>query len=287
MTRAALTPAAIARTAVLCLAPALAAQSVTRNAAFGRLVAGIALLVILTNTTTQQRPKIRMAAALPGALLVASGVGVPLLQRWAAPLTVAVIMVAAATATTTHQRLPPGAAWALLLVTLGGIYACVPETGQMGPLAAAAALLAVYEAATHSRIQEGVMAAAIAMAAWSVAYGGTYRGSALIGGFSSFGVLLLFPAAAALPYPRPIRPNAPRPTLRLFVIAVLHVAAALVVSRTAGLAHSTGMALAIAAIVLTLLLIGTTVAGARQFGSTDADSVSGATERKGRMDPNG
>ena len=247
----------IGRGAALAFAVAMVAQSVTRDAAFARLIGGLALLYVaaeLTETISAQAIVVQMAAAAPGAVLVASGVGVPLHQRWAAPLTATVIVIATTTATHTDRSLPRGITWLLVLLTLAGVYACVPETGQIRPLALAAAALGAIEALTRTPLPKGALAAAIGITAWAVAYGGTYRNSALIGGFASLGLLLTFPLAVHLACRLATNRTSGRHAVPAHqaVLVALHAGGALLVSRTAGLASSLSVAVPMAFAMLTV-----------------------------------
>ena len=242
------------RGAALIASAALFTFSVTRNSAFARLVAGIALLFAGGELFASTRMRTRMAAALPGATLVASGVGVTLTQRWAAPLVVVVIVVGAGTATNLARRMTRGTAWLVVLMTIGGIYACVPETGHVRPLAVAAGLVALVELVAHAPLGAGAITAAVGVLAWAVAYGGTYRDSALIGGFASFGVLLFGPIAQLLAVWLPRRPTASLAFSSATIVAV-QGAGALVVSRTAGLANTVSGSIALAVPTLVAMVV--------------------------------
>ena len=247
------------RGAALIASAALFTFSVTRNTAFARLVAGIALLFAGGELFASTRMRTRMAAALPGATLVASGVGVTLTQRWAAPLVVVVVVVGAGTATHLARRITVGTVWLVMLMTIGGIYACVPETGHIRPLAIAAGLLALVELVTAASLGAGATTAAVGALAWSVAYGGTYRDSALVGGFASFGVLLLEPVAQLLAQRLPRqwisgRRSMPLPMASAAIVAI-QAAGALLVSRTAGLARTLAGSIALTAPTLLAMVV--------------------------------
>ena len=219
----------------------LIVDSITGNSKVVRLLIGfVALFVAGAFWRTVAR---RTTATIPGAIVVASAVGPQLHQGWAAPVTALVIVAGAAAVPELERRLERGVVWLLMLATVGGIYACVPETGHLRALAMAAALMALIEAVSGERLGAGAVVAAVGVLAWSVAFGGTYRDSALVGGFASFGVLLLAPIASLLvtrtrPGSRPLQTFP-------YTIALIgaHAVAALIVSRTAGLATTLGGAI--------------------------------------------
>ena len=219
----------------------LVVESITRDTKLVRLLGGFVLLFAagaLARTVAR-----RLVFAVPGASLVASAVGPRLHQRWAAPLTAAVIVAAATTVPELERHLERGVVWLLMLTTIGGIYACIPETGHLRALAITVGLMALIEAWSGERLGAGPLAAAAGVLAWSVAYGGTYRDSALVGGFASFGVLLLAPVAQQL---RTRMRSGARQLGTVSYSAALvtvHAIAAAVVSRTAGLATTIGVAI--------------------------------------------
>ena len=214
--------------------------SATRNPTLVRLIVGF-LLLFLAGEAPPRTLRVTALIAL-GAWLVAANIGIPLHQRWAAPLAFVAIVATAIGAPEIERRLSPGAVWLLVLATIGGIYSCVPETGHLQPLAVLVGLLAVFEAATTSRVPPGLLCAGAGVLGWSVAYGGTYRSSALVGGFASFGILTIAPLLRFAA--RPGRPN--HPHLGSLLLVGVQGLAALGISRTAGLATTSRRAVQLA-----------------------------------------
>ena len=199
--------------------------------------------------------------AAPGAVLVAANITVPVHQRWAPPLVVIVILAGSVLCVDYERRNDGrGTTAALVLLTIGGIYACVPETGHIEALAVGAGAWLLSEVLTGERVGPGVMLAAVGVMMWAVVYGGTYRDSALVGGFASLGLLLVEPVARRLPGP-------PRGLVaerlgRALPMTLLQGSYALLVSRTAGLAPSLARALLLAGpCVLALVLVSRFVLG--------------------------
>ena len=222
--------------------------SVTRRGDLVRLLAGFAALGIAGDRATGRGAAgvaWRAGSSLPGAILVSANAGVVYHQRWAAAVVVTVIVAGAVLTVDLERRsLGFGTTGCLVLLSVGGIYACVPETGHLRPLAFGAAALVVLEVLGRARIGPGLTLAAVGVLAWAVVYGGTYRASALVGGFGAIGLLVIEPLARRLPGPR--RALIRSRWLVPITLIALQGANALGVSRTAGLASSTAKAVALA-----------------------------------------
>ena len=235
--------------------------SVTRNYSLVRLAAGVIALYGAGELAAAAGALAKLIWAAPGAVLVAANLTVPVHQRWAPPLVVIVILAGSVLCVDYERRNDGrGTTAALVLLTIGGFYACVPETGHIGALAVGAGAWLLSEFLTGERVGPGVMLAAVGVMMWAVVYGGTYRDSALVGGFASLGLLLVEPVARRLPGP-------PRGLVaerlgRALAMILLQGSYALLVSRTAGLAPSLARALLLAGpCVLALVLVSRFVLG--------------------------
>lgn len=153
---------------------------------------------------------------------------------------------------------------ALVLMTAGGAYACVPDTEQARVLVAAALPLALLSRPGPLRASTGVRGGGIAgvaaasgsaalagLLAWVIATGGMGRPGAVAGAFAAAGVLALVPAVAAVRGETRLDALAPTWPAGLALV-VAQGAFALLVSRTAGLQDGLGAGLGVAAPLLVL-----------------------------------
>jgi hypothetical protein len=187
-----------------------------------------------TANVTDELP-MRLLGYLLGAVVVVNGVGVGWTDSVAPSATVAaIVFAAAATQSTDHRwrgvgRVPTVATWGLL--SLGGIYSCVPETDHIRWLAIAVGVLIVGAIVAGSPVDSGALAVMCGLLGWAVLYGGQYRDSAMIGGLGSFGLLLLEPLARLLPNRRS---HWPTPAIA-GVLTALQAIGCLVIGRKGGL----------------------------------------------------
>ena len=225
----------------------------TRNAPLVRLAAGFVALWASGELLAGRAVVVRGVAALPGAVLVAGNIGVPMHSRGQSWL-VGLVFVAAAIAVgcRTDRRTrsamrgerEPESVALLALISVGGIYACVPETGHIASLALGVGLVALLERVEPEGIRPGLAVVLVGALLWAVAYGGTYRDSAVVGGVASLGLVVVEPIARRLPGPK--RGMARGSTAQLLGLVGLQGSFALAVSRTAGLAASSSEAVVIA-----------------------------------------
>lgn|GEM_PF-6981003 len=129
----------------------------------------------------------------------------------------------------------------LPLISLGGIYACVPETDHVRTLAPVFIAVAVA-ALLGWRLQPSAIAVAAGVLCWAAWFGGRYRPSGLIGGLAAVGMLVVEPIVARFPGRQLVRG-----VVAPVILVGLHAGYALLVARTAGLRHDTESALAISA----------------------------------------
>ena len=231
-----------APTLVLGLVGVLVVASVTRNGHVIRVAMGIVALYIGGEATGRRRynPVIRGLLAVPGALLVTFNAFPYLLQRWSAQLLSLVVVLAVVAAPAVRQLAPAsGAYWLMVLMSIGGIYACVPETGHLQSLVLAVVALGLAEVVTGVRWGPGVTSVGVGMLGWAVVYGGTFRDSAVVGGAASFGLLALAPVVVLCSGRQRLSDgHVTSDRWRTPAMVMLQAATALIVGRTGGLADS-------------------------------------------------
>lgn len=275
-----------ARWVLLVVAGVLAVLALRHGPLWLRVVPGLVVLFLAGEVGERLGPWLGGLVALPGALWVVANAAPRWHQRWSV-LLLGVVVAAAVVASGRVRRLVPvpGGPWMLGLMTAGGVYACVPETGHVQEVALAVGVAMVAElvaqvrptapaasaapAAPAARApqaaqagQAGLHGVMVGLLGWAVMYGGTYRDSAVIGGAACFGVLVLAPVVALVPAGAWGRPRGA--WLRAAAIVGLQAAAALVVSRTAGLAPTWGRAVVLAVPTLVVLVALASVAGERR-----------------------
>ena len=141
-----------------------------------------------------------------------------------------------------HAGGPP-----LLAVSILGMYATIPETGQILPVAVVAVPIALVGGpARLARLGTAGAAASVVLLVAVVAEGGQARPASIVGGLASFGVLALEPMA------RRVAPATAAPPDRwasgaMAVLVAVHVVVVAVASRIAGLRGSGAEALVIVA----------------------------------------
>lgn len=198
-----------------------------------------------------------VTAALGGAAAVVVVAGTAMWpQRRAAEVTLVVVLAAvAAGLASLSDRVPTPVPSLLALATLGGVYACVPETDQIPPVARAAVVMTVATLLVGRSQARTLVLALCGVIGWAVLFGGAERDSALVGGLASFGVLAVAPAVLVL-WPRPAFLRLGRRAPSWCWLLGLQVVFCLGVSRTAGLAASLFPALVGAAVWVTALVVG-------------------------------
>ncbi len=215
------------------------------------LVAGLVALGgagALVDGLPRLRPFLPLLA-LPGALVVATAVEVT--QAWA-PLAIGVAVAGggALVADFDLRWSDPPLGPALVAVSLAGVFATVPETKEALPvLGAALPLVALGWPASLASLGAGGSLAATGLLAWTVAEGGTFRDSAIVGGLACLGMLVAEPLGRLMGGHRHRR-RLPRPLGVLVAVALAHIVVVLVAARAAGLAGDLAPAVVIAALDL-------------------------------------
>lgn len=215
------------------------------------LVAGLVVLGgagALVDGLPRLRPVLPLLA-LPGAWIVATGLEVT--QGWV-PLAIGVAvagggaLVADFDLRWSARPLGP----ALVAVSLAGVFVTVPETKEALPVLGAALPLAVLGwPASLASLGAGGSLAVTGLLAWTVAEGGTFRDSAIVGGLACLGVLVAEPLGRLVAAHRHRR-RLPRPLGVLIAVLVAHIVVVLVAARVAGLAGDVTTAVVIAALDL-------------------------------------
>jgi hypothetical protein len=191
--------------------------------------------------------------ALPGAWAVATATDAT--QPWA-PVAVGatVALGGSLVASFDHhwkdRPLGPG----LLVASFAGVFVTVPETREALPVLGAVLPLAVIGWPVKlAALGAGGSLAATGLLAWTVAEGGTFRDSAIVGGLACLGVLVAEPVARALLGSQRARRRLGRAGAVLGLIATQAVVV-LLAARVAGLRDDLRSALALAAITLVVAL---------------------------------
>jgi hypothetical protein len=200
------------------------------------LVLGLALLgVVELVPYFRRRPSAAVALSIPAAIAIAAHgeLAGPSWLRWVVGTT---IVVGGWLAQETDRRSRvDGLLPVLFAITAVGMYYTLPDTeeslvlmGVLLPMAATAWLLRVRS------LGAGGVRIAVAICAWTVAAGGVWRDTAIIGGIGSLGVIAGAPVAPYLNLR--VRPIAMPSTWRLPAVSAIHLAAVYVASRVAGTA---------------------------------------------------
>lgn len=206
------------------------------------------------------------ALAAPGAVLVTVDVGVDLRQAWAAPVGGALLAGVAPFAIEVDRRYAAsGVGPCLLAASAGGVYACVPETDHVVPILGALCLLAAATVLLRLPMGGGGMLVGLGLLVWASLFGGTYRDSALIGAFAAIALVAAEPLGRRLAAVHHGDPWVSRRSIGP-VLVVVHAAACLLVTRTAGLQPTLGRAVALALPVL----VGSVLVADRLFGRVRA-----------------
>jgi hypothetical protein len=199
-----------------------------------RLVIGVGLLAVAGACASFIRPAfLRCFAAIPGAAFVAlSLVGVP---RWVKGVVFVAIVVGAPLLAASDRR-APRVAPPLFLVTVAGVYACVPDT-EFARILVGAFLAAAFLAFDPDlRAVAAGASAAAGVIMWDAGQEGWARPGAVIGAVACMGALLLIPMfARRLVLTNPWSASA-------WWVAAVHVGLVLWCSRVAGFRHSAWVA---------------------------------------------
>ena len=186
------------------------AVALQEDVSFG-LILGLGLLV-LAGLATFRSPLVRMAFAIPGALVVAlttlalpgaavlGTLGIPYSRRVATVFLTAMIVLLAVLVDSFDRRFAATTvATPLLAISVVSVFLTVPDT-RIVLLAAGAALpwLVAGPPAKLARLGRSGSYAAVGMVVWLVATGGLGRPLSLFAGIATLGVLVVEPLVAAL-----------------------------------------------------------------------------------------
>ncbi len=219
----------------------------------GLVALGVAGLVV--DVYLPARPALPVLA-LPGAWLIAIAVEVS--QDWV-PVAVGVVIVVggALVALFDHHDRDTALGPALLVASFAGVFVTVPETAEALPVLGAALPLALFGWPLRlARLGAGGSLAAVGLLVWTVAQGGTFRDSAVVGGLACLGLLVALPAGRALAEHWNRQGRGRRwtllPAATAVAVAGVHAVVVLVVARVAGLQDDLGTAMVIAFVTLTV-----------------------------------
>jgi hypothetical protein len=242
------------------------------------IVAGLVLLAAGGWIAGRRGPLVRLAAAAPGAVVLARAAAADR-PDWALPAVLVVTLVGGVLVAETdgvyRRGLPP----VLMAVTTFGIYVTTPDTEHSAILLGAAVPVALLGwPRPLAALGVGGSFAGVGVLAWVVVLDGVGRDGAVVGGLACLGALAVEPLARWAA--RPARGWAPSRRHDLVVTAA-HVGLVLVCSRVAGLRSSAAPALAISAVAW----LAAGVVLARETGRTPADPAVAARPPGGDASP--
>lgn len=197
---------------------------------------------------------VRPALVLPGAALTVDAMRITDRSQAIVPAIVAAAVVAVLVGESDRIHAATAAGPPLLAISILGMYATIPETGQILPVAVVAVPIALVGGpARLARLGTAGAAASVVLLVAVVAEGGQARPASIVGGLASFGVLALEPVV------RRVAPTATAPPDRwasgaMAVLVAVHVVVVAVASRVAGLRGSGAEALVIVAAAAALAL---------------------------------
>jgi hypothetical protein len=181
---------------------------------------------------------ITAVASLPGALLIARAIGGEP-RDWVRPIVIATVVIGSwrlRAFDKAHPRL--GVPFAV--VSLGGLYATVPDTENVMAVLGAALAVALIGGGRGVRLGSLGGPALVGLFGWLAAVEGIGRPASIVGGLGCLAVLIVGPTARAADQPR----------ARAELVA-MHFAAVFVCARVAGLRQSVPVAALICAGTLT------------------------------------
>jgi hypothetical protein len=190
----------------------------------------------------------RPLLVLPGAALTVDAMQITDRPGVIGPTVVASAVLAVLVGDTDRIHAGSAAGPPLLAVSIFGMFATIPETGQILPVLVVAVPVALVGGPLRlARLGSAGAAATVVLLAAIVAAGGHFRPASIVGGLASLGVLALEPLARALVASASPPPDDWR-SPRLLLLAVVHVIVVAVVARVAGLRQD----LATAAVIVAL-----------------------------------
>jgi hypothetical protein len=202
-----------------------------------RLALGLALLAVAGGLADLVRSTLlRIVVVIPGAAFVVLALeGVP---RWVRAVGFVAVLLGAPLVAATDRRAPRPTP-PLVLVTVLGVYACVPDTEFARILVGAFLAAALLAFDPELRAVGAGSCAAVGIVVWDACQEGAARPGAVIGAVACLGVLVLVPV-----FGRKLRLGDPW-SLVAWVVAGTHVGLVAWCSRVAGLRHSALVATAI------------------------------------------
>lgn len=191
--------------------------------------------------------------ALPGAWLLATATTAT--QPWA-PVAIGATVALGGTLVALFDRhwrdrpLGPG----LLAVSFAGVFVTVPETREALPVLGAVLPLALIGWPVNlASLGAGGSLAATGLLAWTVAQGGTFRDSAIVGGLACLGLLLTEPVGRAV-LRRRQHGHRPHRVGTVIAVIVAHVVVVFLAARVAGLSDDLRSAVVLAGVTLALAI---------------------------------
>jgi hypothetical protein len=220
----------------------------------GDLVVGLAVLAAGGVVAGRWPLAVRMAAAGPGAVLVARSTDVTE-PGWAVPTIVVATVVGGALAgdcdrTLGRWGLPP----VMLAATVLGVYGTTPDTEHAMVLAGASLAIALlgWPRPLASLGVAGSFVAA-ALVSWTAVVDGLGRPGAVVGAVACLGVLAVEPVVRRAVSARRRLGRSSLTARDALVVGALHLGLVAACSRVAGLRTSAGQALAISAFAYALV----------------------------------
>jgi hypothetical protein len=190
--------------------------------------------------------------AIPGAWLLTSNTGLPEI-RWVAPLVITATVVGG-TLVADFDRRHAERGWSvvMLAVSVVGIYFTVPDT-ERALVLLGASLPLVLLGWPFALASLGTVGAypAVGALAWTAAYEGRGRHSAIVAGVACLGLFVVEPLVRLLKFGASTFLDAlPQRSWVIIPVATAHLALVFVASRVAGLRTAVGQAVAVAAMDL-------------------------------------
>jgi len=213
----------------------------------GGLVGGAALVAVAAGVAARLPLAFRLAAVVPGAWLVAAHGAIPG-RSWVRVLVFATIVAGSALVADLDRRTARrGLGPLLFAVSVGGVYATVPDTEQALVLIGVAAPVALLGwPLRRGTLGPAGSAASVAVLAWTAAVGGVGRPSSIVGAVGCLGLFVVGPVSR-----RTSGVAAP-------VVVAAHALLVLVSARVAGLRTTVHAAVTV---VLLELVVGVAVWG--------------------------
>jgi hypothetical protein len=248
------------------------------------MLVGLAALAVagLTGDVLRWPLVVRALLAIPGALLVGSRTEVSD-RRWVEAVGAITRVVGGAAASDLDLRWRrPSIGCGLFAITVGGVYATVPDTeSALCILAPAAAVAVIAWPGAVLRLGSGGAFAAIGVLAWVTAFGGIGRDGSIVGGLLSLGLLVAEPLACWFSgvHSALVR----HPTWRSAIgMGTAHGALVFVTARVAGFRSGAGAAAIIGGVALLVAAVACVVVGqlSRRSRQSTADSIGGSADTR-------